>query len=496
MTISSEIPVASLDEQRDRKACTRYGAAIALLLILALAAVMRLERLGDRSIWFDEAVTFRVASASAGEFLDRLRLLENTPPVHFAIVWVWIRLFGVSEISLRMPSVIAGLWAVYLIYRFGSLLMTRREGLLAAALLACSPIQIVYSREARSYELMVCFALLSCVNYLHLLAEPTLRRRFWYVLSTALLLYTHLFSIFVVAAQNIAFLIRWMRRASERLNLKQWIAIQCVTGATVLPFLPIILFWVRRQSMGFWIPRPTFDSITAAYLDYAGRPVLLCAFVALMVIGVNRARARAALPIALLTLPVLAPIIVSMLRTPLFISRYGLAAAPGMFLLVASGIGAIRWSILQCALLIVLIEWSLQAPREAPMEDWRAAAQYVDALANPKDYVVINERFATIPFNFYSHRSDLTVKGFWGGRVTLGLPLDPGVHAWLVLNRPSVPMQEIIDAGNWRIVRQKSFREIIALELADGQTEKLPPEQDADRRTAKSDVAWQPSTRD
>jgi mannosyltransferase len=496
MTVVSHPPLKPLADRETVAPPLRVGWVLALAAVMVLAAVLRLQHLGDRSIWFDEAVTFRVASSTAGEFFDRLRVLENTPPLHFILVGLCIRLFGASEVSLRMPSVIAGVAAVYLIYRFASLLMTRREGLLAALFLACSPMQIVYSREARSYELMVCMALWSCVTYLKLLEDPTPRRKFWYIFSTALLLYTHLFSVFIVAAQNIAWLVQWLRGESQRVPLRQWLVLQGITAATLLPFMPIILFWLRRQSMGFWIDRPNLDSITAAYLDYAGAPLLLCAFSVLIVIGVKRLRSRSALPLAIFLLPVVIPIIVSMIRTPMFISRYGLAAAPGIFVLAAGGLGAIRWPIVSYAIAAVLATISLIALREAPPEDWRGAAAYVDALATPGDYVMINERFSTVPFNYYSNRNDLTVKGFWGGRITLGLPLENDKHAWLIVNRPDVPMQEIIDAGNWRIVRQKAFTGIIAFELADGQTEKLPPERDAERRTAHSDVTRPPSMRD
>lgn len=466
---------------------TRWTTIAGLLLILLLALYLRVDGVGQRSIWFDEAATWRVATAQTiGEFLNRIRLLENTPPAHYVIEWLWIRLFGASEASLRMPSVFAGVTSVYLIYRLMTLLVGRREGLVAALLLACSPFQIMYSGEARSYELLVCAALMSCVNLAHLRREPTLRRSFWYVLTTSLLLYTHLYSVFVVAAQNIAMLVDFASpsRSTNQLTLWRWIKIQAVTAATMLPFLPVILFWIRRQTMGFWIPRPTWDDVTAAYLDYAGTPLLLCLFVALAVIGVVRHRRRLTLLLALLVIPVLVPVILSMLRTPMFVSRYGIVSGAALIALAAVGVAAFRTSMVIVPLSLLLAGLSLTTTSPPATEDWRQAAQYVERYAQPGDCVLINKRYSTFAFNFYGDIPGVQVKGFWGGHVTLGLPLPPKVHAWLILNHPDVAMREIVDAGNWRILSQKAFREIVVLELADGQTEKLPPELDLERLTA------------
>jgi uncharacterized membrane protein len=60
-----------------------------------------------------------------------------------------------------------------------------------------------YAQEARAYALMLLLALWSCELFVRLIERPPTRRReVAYVIVTALLLYAHLYGIFVIAAQH------------------------------------------------------------------------------------------------------------------------------------------------------------------------------------------------------------------------------------------------------------------------------------------------------
>ena len=61
----------------------RVGAALVLLLVVALAMAVRLPGM-DHRLLPDEGYTWLVASASgAGDFLHRLAAYENTPPLYY-----------------------------------------------------------------------------------------------------------------------------------------------------------------------------------------------------------------------------------------------------------------------------------------------------------------------------------------------------------------------------------------------------------------------------
>ncbi|HTL31282.1 MAG TPA: glycosyltransferase family 39 protein, partial [Tepidisphaeraceae bacterium] len=404
--------------------------------IVMLAAGLRIYQLSAESLWFDEAATARIVMSPLDEFFTRFRTTENTPPLHYVVLWIWTRVFGSSEFSLRMPSVIAGIASVYLLYQLIRLLGGEWEALMAALLMACSRYQIYFSQEARAYELLVCLSLLSCCAFVQLSREPTRRRQIQFIIATVLMLYAHLFAIFVIAAQNIAYLISLARRPRPTLKWTDWLGVQLASAAMFLPFVPVVFGWMTNRGGSFWIRPLTLHDISAAYVSYAGSELLLCVMLMLAVLGVmkNRSKPMAwSLLISLLLLPVVVPVIASMMLKPLFVARYGIIASPALFALAAWGLGAFRPRALSLSMAAVIAALSLMAPDVGHKEDWRGVATYVGKWARPGDYVMINRRDASRAYDYYNRRADVHVKGFWGPFVTLGVPLPESEHVWLVL---------------------------------------------------------------
>src|SRR4051812_25962658 len=86
---------------------------IALVSILLLAAALRIWGIDRQSLWFDEAATVHIIRQPLPRMFDLIKSDERTPPLHYVVLHVWIKLFGDSEFSLRLPSAIAGVAAVY-----------------------------------------------------------------------------------------------------------------------------------------------------------------------------------------------------------------------------------------------------------------------------------------------------------------------------------------------------------------------------------------------
>ena len=125
-----------------------------LLTCLVVAAiVLRFPTLGQQSFWGDETLTAWQLHQPLGDEIANLPKLEASPPLYFLLSWGWTRVFGVSEAGLRSLSALAGVAIVPVVYATGRTLLSRRAGLIAAALVAFSPALIWYSQEARPYSL-------------------------------------------------------------------------------------------------------------------------------------------------------------------------------------------------------------------------------------------------------------------------------------------------------------------------------------------------------
>src|SRR5215212_7688605 len=231
------------------------GYTFALLAICVVGLAVRLYGLGSESLWWDEVYTIGEMAHPGPLEIIRLSSTDNNPPLLYLMLHYWILLAGNSEFSVRLPSAIAGAIAVAVLYRIGALLFDRSAGLLAAFILALSAYHLRYAQEARAYGLMVFLTLLSFYFFLWVIKGGAPRYvSIGYVISTALLMYTHFYGVFFVAAQIVCLL-------SSRENLRRWIV---PAGALILLYLPwVILVAINVfspegawQSGTTWIPEP------------------------------------------------------------------------------------------------------------------------------------------------------------------------------------------------------------------------------------------------
>lgn len=131
-----------------------------IYLILFLGTVLRLINL-NQSLWLDEAIgAMVVKNIGYLDILTKFSIADNHPPFYYLLLKFWTNIFGYSEISLRMPSVLFGIGIIYLVYK-----ITKNK--FTAILLATSPFLIYYSQEARMYMMAAFFATFAVYAFLN-----------------------------------------------------------------------------------------------------------------------------------------------------------------------------------------------------------------------------------------------------------------------------------------------------------------------------------------
>jgi uncharacterized membrane protein len=193
---------------------------------------------------------------------------------------VWAVPFGQGEAALRGFSVLLGTLMVWVTWGLGRSLAGRAVGLVAAALLAVSPLAVQYSQEVRMYAQAGLLAAASSWAGLALLralcSEDVGRRRIVvlatsYGLLTGALLYTHYYGTLVVAAQQAyaGLTVLLMRRWRI---VPWWALASGIAGLLFLPWLPIAL----RQTgyyPGLGSPQPAWalvlDSVNVLSIGIA-----------------------------------------------------------------------------------------------------------------------------------------------------------------------------------------------------------------------------------
>lgn len=121
-------------------------------MILLAALGNQLVRLGDFSLFIDEAFSWSGARVPVGDIWSQAASNDVTPPLYQFVLHNWIYLVDAeSELALRLPSAIAAVGLVAAVYWLGLLLGGRRVGLVAALLTAVSPLVLQYGQQARTY---------------------------------------------------------------------------------------------------------------------------------------------------------------------------------------------------------------------------------------------------------------------------------------------------------------------------------------------------------
>jgi hypothetical protein len=382
-------------EQTQRKLLWTIG----IVLIVLIAFALRFRDLTGDGLWVDEGLSLHLAQTPLDTFLSALSAREQTPPLFHLLLKGWIAVWGDSDLAIRALPALIGVAGVALL---GVLLRPLGwwTSLAGAAFLAVNPYHITYSQEARGYGLLVLMGVASCWAMARCIARPTVRDQTIFVVASALLLYTHLYGVFVLLAQNLVYL---THRLWRQCAWRAWLMMQAAVLLLFAPFLPTVVRWVAGVSRGFWIEPGQF-TLAAAYRDYAGAWWLLGALLAAAIVAVavreNRRDWRMWLLVWLAILPVIVPVTVSALTRPIFVDRYGIVAAAAMCGLAGIGIARMGRLAGTIAFLVIFngsLMQCLSDPPPAWRVEWREAVQKVNQNGEEGDVILVHQAFQTSP---------------------------------------------------------------------------------------------------
>jgi mannosyltransferase len=294
MKVASEAPARATNRPdgaapADEESPARW-IVVAAVLVIAAGVVMRFVTLSE--LWLDEALSVNIARLPLGDIPDWLRH-DGAPPLYYFLLHLWTDVFGTGNVAVRSLSGILSIATLVPMCFAGRRVAGRTGGWIAVLILASSPFAIGFGSETRMYSLVM---LLVTVGYLavrRLLERPSLGRQAVVALTTALLLYTHYWSFYLIAAVG-ALLVwqAWRGSDPDQRHAARAGLVALVAGAiTFLPWIPTFLY----QSEHTGTPWGDAIFITASFAfglrDFAGGEhseayALLVVLIALTIIAV------------------------------------------------------------------------------------------------------------------------------------------------------------------------------------------------------------------
>jgi len=338
--------------------CRPRGAILEMGLVLLLTSMggwLRFQGLGRDSLWLDEAWSFMQARLPLGELLQTVA--RNVHPPLYYLLLHGVLTFGDSEAVLRWPSALFGTLSIPLLYLLGRAWFSGSVGVLAALLLAISPVHLWHSQDAKMYTLLTFEGLLAWHLFARLLEGP--RRSIWvgYLLVSEAILFTHYYGALLLLPQTGLVALLRHRGEVERSFLARWLLAQ---AALILLFLPWAAFagpsaqpgmvqWIgeagRHPLVRFAEGLVGFSAGDGGYRWLLGLPVLALSLIGLFQDEGRKPRTlRVAfrerailLCLGYFAVPIAIMVAISVVR-PLLVSRHMLMTAPAFFLLAAAGV--------------------------------------------------------------------------------------------------------------------------------------------------------------
>jgi hypothetical protein len=314
-------------------------------------------------LWLDETYTATIATQPSFARLIDWCLHELSGPVYYTIVWCWAQVFGASNVSLRVPSLICVVATPVLILWKGH--PSRDVRWLWATLIALWIPGVTFPSEARPYALLMLLATGQAILFYRLIDQGGRDRAFAWSSLSAVSVLTHYYMLPVSAIQGLFYLALHRREVA-----KTWPAtlVFVPVGLWMAVHLPFVLSFTSPGVA--WYHQFTFENIwTLPFLlmgggFYAGLLPGLLLVATILMLGLHAIRSVAGRSTAPLTRSDMATagasilaatiiIIIGFFR-PMFLIRYFVPFMPGIMfgLAVWTVVMARKFSLLPHAVMI------------------------------------------------------------------------------------------------------------------------------------------------
>lgn len=236
-----------------KKEENKYTVLILILITLA-NIIMKSFFASANDLAGDEPYSVYYSQFSISSIIEILTS-GNNPPLYEILLHFWVKLFGISELAVRIPSVLFSSLTVVFIFIIGQNFFSRRVGIVASLLFTFSNYFMLYAHEARVYSLFAFLTASSMCMFLYLInGNENKKVLVGYIISNVFLLYAHYFGFFVIAIQICFSFILFFQNKKV---FKKLLLIQLIVFVFYLPLFPILIerFLISSHE-GTWLSPP------------------------------------------------------------------------------------------------------------------------------------------------------------------------------------------------------------------------------------------------
>jgi uncharacterized membrane protein len=403
--------------------------ALALSLILILGLGVRLYKLSEKSMYFDEVYTLKFAENPIRDIPSKI-VRDDAPPLYHFILNLWMNV-SKTTFWLRFLSVLFGVGTILATYELTKELFGTGEALLASFFVSTSLLALVESQEVRSYTLLSFLSTMSVIFFYKSLQENKSRNWIVFICFTFLSLFTHYFAFLVLLAESLFFLVFWNKhkRILKNFALSMLALFAC--------YLPWMIFFIRNAG-DCWrnahiagiLPHTQLGTTVILYQIlgfFSNSKYLIPIFLGLSIKAIFEGYKHNKYHVVLLSILLIVPFMISLTLVKSLHAKHLISTLPFYYILAAKGFTSIRNKKLQ--LLVFFIVLSITSVKiygyfykeDLNIGDWKSTAAFLEENYKPGDIILVEPSTESLSLMYYLKKDDSIIHGV---TETTGLPLE------------------------------------------------------------------------
>ncbi|MEO8151184.1 MAG: glycosyltransferase family 39 protein [Bacteroidia bacterium] len=228
---------------------------------LTIAAILLRIFPITQSLWQDEIGVYKIFIEKGILSTVYPKSSMGSQPFMQIIVTLFINVFGVSELNLRLPVFLFAVFTVPLLYFVCIKISGQRIlALVACLFLTIHSYHIYYSFQMRGYAIVIFLCILSTYLFIKLLYSYTKQTGILFILTNILMVYTHMWAIYYLISQQIVLVVILMYQLRKN-NLpntfsahniaayfQSFIVFLLLIFIIYLPQIPVVLMNVLNEN--------------------------------------------------------------------------------------------------------------------------------------------------------------------------------------------------------------------------------------------------------
>jgi uncharacterized membrane protein len=378
-----------------------------LVIIFLINVLFKLIHISSQPFWYDEIISVKDTLLDFGHIKHESEW-DTNPPFYYYLLWMWTKVFGISEVGVRSMSVFFNALTAVFVFILANKITTKLNAWILVFIFSLHPFLYYYAQEARCYSLLI-FLVITNLLILHsLVNNPGRARAFFLGISNFLIIYTHYIAGLMILFQFI-YLALIFRKKIFLLLLAYLIPLFLVLlRFTTKQFLLIFSFNSKKES---WIKLVGPEDLWNASLNLYISVFVLIAYLILLFIFLVKASKHSRkeskdllyFKLYIIFLPVIfIPLFYFLGRSiPVFIDRYLIFLIPYIILsfMIVSDSRALFYVFAAVILISEIANIKINQPRSTDYRLCSVVAREIEK--NKNVYILLQTNGVVNLFTYY-----------------------------------------------------------------------------------------------